>query len=141
MSKIPPKADTQWLREHGFRKQRNMLVWSVAIRDKREKVRLACPYFFIDVVFCDGHGWHSCVSARKIAQAIWLEVAPEEARLSAGIPSYWIESAVMPLGFSTGAKTAREAVISAVGCAFVNTRNITDKEFYNIADLNEDFGK
>lgn len=135
------KSDIDWLRKKGFRKTNNAPQWFALLRDSRREARGRCPYFEIEVVFSQTHGWNCRVASSKIVQAIWLECASEDQRRNAGIPGHWRELPTIDLGYCDGSETARDAVIGAVGSAFLNIRNITDKDVYNIENLNRELGQ
>lgn len=135
------KTDLKWLRENGFRKRKNELVWTNCWQGC-ENGEARGPFFTCDVVFHEQSGlWHARLAMFKEHVDVNLMILSDECHDKWGVPAHWSEGiwSDFPIGCATCERTAKDAVTKAIHRAAGFARWMMNEKYYNISDLERDF--
>lgn len=134
--KTVPKADLEWLRKKGFRKERGELWWRLNMQDAGKNSGRA-PFFHIDAVYHEKtKQWHARISVIKHYEDPYLSIMPDTMHNEMGVPDGWDEDFLdADIGYATGCKTASEAVMLALYRAAGFVRWLSSGDYYNVFDL------
>ena len=126
----------QWLKAHGFRKERGEPSWRLYIHDADKPH--AAPHFTVRAVRGPSGSWHAKVSVDRGLACEINFVMLEKVRGEEDVPEDWDEPWDIALGHCICAKTAQEAVGMATRRASTLACGLVSRQWYDVVDLDRE---
>ena len=130
-------SNLEWLKSRGFRKERGADEWRLCVKDDDEAYE--APMFAVRAVRGPNGLWHARVAVDRPCGAQEINfIMLSGGLVKEGVPEDWEEPLFVYLGSSLCAKSAEEAVTTAVQRAACFIGTMDSNKWYNIRCLKDD---